>query len=108
MYIGPMRQRKLVALVALLTLGLGLVFVAVVQSRPTGKVYTVTELTAGLAHNPKRWLGRTLLVRGRSVIVLCLYWSCPYEPHLLIDVNAPYEPVPLCPGPQSISLTYTL
>lgn len=30
-------------------------------------VYTVAEIQDGLAHNPKAWIGRSLLVRGRIV-----------------------------------------
>src|SRR5438874_9806600 len=101
-----MRRTKAAVLLALFILGLGLVFAVAVQSRAAGKVYAVAEVTAGLAHRPKLWLGRTLLVRGRAIIFLCLNWSCPYSPQVLMDPNAPSAPVPFCPTPQSISLAY--
>jgi hypothetical protein len=54
-----------VALSAILALG------AYTQFRPSsgGHVYTVAQVAAGLAHHPRDWAGRTVLVRGIAVIV---------------------------------------
>jgi len=70
------------------------------------QVHTVTEVVAGLRHDPQRWIGRTLVVRGRVIAYLCP-GRCPHLPHLLVDSRVPYSPRTGCPPPWSISLTWT-
>jgi hypothetical protein len=62
---------------ALLIASLGLALVAVlarvVLNRPFDRspVYSVADLRRHLAADPRRWLGRTLLVRGEAIAVVC-------------------------------------
>ena len=58
-----MRGRWLVTLIALPLLGVA-VLLPLVRGAPSGRVYTVREVVAGLAHRPSAWVGRVLLVRG--------------------------------------------
>ena len=73
-----------------------------------GPVYTVSELRAGLAHNPHAWLGRTVLVRGVALgLGLGLGLSCPSNASCvfawpaLVDADAtgPHSVLPLSIGP---------
>jgi hypothetical protein len=63
---------------ALLIASLGLVLVAVlalvVRDRPLGwsPVYSVADLRSHLAADPRRWLGRMLLVRGEAIARACV------------------------------------
>jgi hypothetical protein len=75
---------------ALLIAALGLVLVAMLITRPFGwpfhrsPVYSVADLRSHLEADPRRWLGRTLLVRGAAIaggcreaagtLVLCTSW----------------------------------
>ena len=79
---------------------------SLVPSHYSGQVHTVTEVVAGLRHDPQRWTGRTLVVSGRVVAYLCP-GRCPPFPHLLMDSRVPYSPRTVCPSPSSISLTWT-
>jgi hypothetical protein len=50
--------------------GVGIVpAVIMVTGRPAGQVYTVAQVAAGLRHNPRTWVGRTVLVRGAFTAV---------------------------------------
>jgi hypothetical protein len=70
-----------------LTVVIGLV---VRQDRGAGRVYTVAQVTAGLAHHPAAWNGRTLDVRGRAVIPLCSNAaSCRLSAAVLVDLHEP-------------------
>src|SRR5438067_1064285 len=42
----------------------GAMLLLLVRGAPSGRVYTVAELAAGLAHRPAAWVGKVLLVRG--------------------------------------------
>jgi len=65
-------KRRVVSAVVLVALvlafGSGIVFTA---RGHTESVYTVADAQAGLAHQPRLWIGRTILVRGRLTIVGC-------------------------------------
>jgi hypothetical protein len=84
-----MRRRTVVA--ALAALGLAAVTGLVVrQDHGAERVYTVAQVTAGLAHHPAAWSGRTLDVRGRAVIPLCPGTaSCRPSAAVLVDLHAP-------------------
>jgi hypothetical protein len=57
----------IVALVALLVLGSAAGAGAFVLLRQSGRVYTVAQVTSGLASDPEAWIGHTVTVRGRAV-----------------------------------------
>jgi hypothetical protein len=97
-----------VAILGVITavLAAGILLVTLVPSHHSGQVYTVTEVVAGLRHDPRRWVGRTLVVSGRVIAYLCP-GHCPSFPHLLMDSRMPYSPRTFCPPPWSISLTWT-
>ena len=84
-----MRRRTVVAAIAMLGLAVGTGLV-VRQDHGAERVYTVAQVTAGLAHQPAAWNGRTLDVRGRAVIPLCPgAASCRPSAAVLVDL---YEP----------------
>jgi len=65
-------------------------------------VYTVSELRAGLAENPRAWLGHTMLVRGVALGPACPpNASCVFAWPALVDADAtgPGSSVPLSMGP---------
>ena len=65
-------------------------------------VYTVSELRAGLADNPRAWLGHTMLVRGVALGPACPpNASCVFAWPALVDADAtgPGSSVPLSMGP---------
>ncbi len=65
-------KRRVVSAVALVALVLAFGGGIVVAARGHAEsVYTVADAQAGLAHQPRRWVGRTILVRGRLTIVGC-------------------------------------
>jgi hypothetical protein len=70
---------------------LGLAVVTGLAVRPdhaAGRVYTVAQVTTGLAHHPAAWSGRTLDVRGRAVIPLCAGTaSCRPSAAVLVDLH---------------------
>jgi hypothetical protein len=84
-----MRRRTVVA--ALAVLGLAVVTgLAVRQDHGGERVYTVAQVTAGLAQHPAAWSGRTLDVRGRAMIPLCPGTaSCRPPAAVLVDLHAP-------------------
>jgi hypothetical protein len=71
-----------------------------------GPVYTVSELRARLADNPRAWLGHTVLVRGVA-LGLGLGLSCPSNASCAVawpalvdaDVAGPGSYLPLSMGP---------
>jgi hypothetical protein len=67
-----LRQRAL--RIASLGLVLAAVLAVVALDRPFDRspVYSVAELRRHLAKDPRRWLGRTLLVRGEAIANGCL------------------------------------
>ncbi len=65
-------KRRVVSTVALVALVLAFGSGIVVTARGHAEsVYTVADAQAGLAHQPRLWIGRTILVRGRLTIVGC-------------------------------------
>jgi hypothetical protein len=72
-------------------LGLAVVTgLAVRQDHRAERVYTVAQVTAGLAHHPTAWSGRILDVRGRAVIPLCPGTpSCRPSAAVLVDLHEP-------------------
>ncbi len=65
-------KRRVVCTVALVALVLAFGGGIVVGARGHAEsIYTVADAQAGLAHQPRRWIGRTIFVRGRLTIVGC-------------------------------------
>jgi hypothetical protein len=62
-----MRPRLVVALVALLVIGSAAGLGALILPQRSGQVYTVAQVTIGLASNPGAWVGRIITVRGKAV-----------------------------------------
>src|SRR5262245_61013508 len=63
-----MRPRFLVMLVALLVIGSAAGLGAfVLRTQRAEQVYTVAQVTDGLAGNPGAWIGRVVTVRGRAI-----------------------------------------
>src|SRR5207248_10582662 len=89
LYTRAMRRHTVVAAIALL--GLAVVSGLVVrQDHGAERVYTVAQVTTGLAHHPAAWSGRTLDVRGRAVIPLCPGTaSCRPSAAVLVDLHEP-------------------
>src|SRR2546423_15581034 len=54
--------------------GVGLIQVARSHTA-LDRVYTVAQVRAGLARNPRAWVGRTVLVRGTMGVMV---FACPY------------------------------
>jgi hypothetical protein len=51
--------------------------------------YTVAQVQAGLLHNPRAWVGRTVLVHGVLYTAFCPAGAfCPYMPPVLADPGA--------------------
>lgn len=86
-----MRRRRIVATVVVL--GLALVVGSVVEGRARGgtaPVYTVAQVTAALDQHPAAWSGRTVEVRGRAIIPLCVRTTpCRLSPAFLVDLDRP-------------------
>jgi hypothetical protein len=62
------------------------------QGRSAERVYSVAQVTAGLALHPTAWTGRTLDVRGRAVVSLCPGTgtaSCRSALAVLVDLHEP-------------------
>ena len=89
LYTRTMRRRTVVTAIAML--GLAVVTGLVVrQDHGAARVYTVAQVTAGLAHHPAAWNGRTLDVRGRAVIPRCPdAASCRPSAAVLVDLHEP-------------------
>ncbi len=66
-YTLTMRPRIFVALAALLVIGSVAGLGAFVLPQRSEHVYTVAQVTAGLASNPGAWIGRVVTVRGRAI-----------------------------------------
>src|SRR5947208_800630 len=102
-------KRRLLVLFVLILIGLiGSLLLGVLSSpHYSGRVYTVTEVQAGLRRDPQRWVGQTVRVYGRAMVTLCPD-HCPYSPQFLIDASAPSLPSTLCPPPQGIPFRWTV
>lgn len=74
-------------------LGVALVVGFVVEGRARGgtaPVYTVAQAMAGLDQHPAAWSGRTVEVRGRAVIPLCVRTTpCRLPAAFLVDLARP-------------------
>lgn len=63
-----MRKRLVIVLLVIGAAGAsGFIVFLVRPPAVDGHVYTVAQIQQGLAHDPRRWVGRTVLVRGRVV-----------------------------------------
>jgi hypothetical protein len=52
----------------------------------SGPTYTVAQVQAGLRHNPRAWVGRTVLVHGGLYTAFCPAGAmCPLRPRVLAD-----------------------
>src|SRR5437763_623205 len=71
---GAMVRRGVVAVLAVALAGVGLVVavvgVVLAVVTPAGPVYTVAQVAAGLTHQPRAWMGRTVTVRGTLAVVV--------------------------------------
>ena len=66
------------------------------------RVYTVAQVRAGLARNPRAWVGRTVLVRGTMVVMV---FACPYGGDGFKCGALRWEELdPDAPGPQPLIL----
>jgi hypothetical protein len=85
------RRRSVVAAMAVLGFALVNGLAAVVrQDRGAERVYTVAQVTTGLAQHPAAWSGRTLNVRGRAVILPCPRTAaCWPSAAVLVDLREP-------------------
>src|SRR5438105_11098595 len=68
-------RRALAALLLLLLAG-ALAFALARPSSPTGVVYTVAQVAAGMARHPRAWYGHTVTVRAKLVLV---QWASMYD-----------------------------
>jgi hypothetical protein len=85
-------KRYAVVLAALLC-ATAVTFAIVNRLADSGPTYTVAQVQAGLLHNPRAWVGRTVLVHGLlyrdSYMGSCpASASCPYMPPVLADPGA--------------------
>src|SRR2546421_3109 len=96
-YTRAMRRRTVVAAMAVLGLALATGLAAVVrQERGGERVYTVAQVTTGLTRHPTAWIGRTLNVRGRAVLLPCPGTAaCGPSAAVLVDVHEPSSRIPL-------------
>jgi hypothetical protein len=90
-YVRTLRRGRVVAVLAVLGLAAATGLVAVVrQGHGAGQVYTVAQVSAGLARNPRAWSGRTLDVWGRAVLLPCPSTArCWPATAVLVDVLQP-------------------
>src|SRR5919198_229113 len=90
-YTRTMRRCSVVAAMAVLGLALVNGLAAVVrQDRGAERLYTVAQVTTGLAQHPTVWSGRTLNVRGRAVLLPCPRTAaCWPSAAVLVDLHEP-------------------
>lgn len=62
-------KRRAALVLAALTLAIAIIIAIGRQPSSTEAVYTVAQTRAGLARNPRAWIGRTILVRG--LVIQC-------------------------------------
>ncbi len=90
-YTDGVRHRTISALGAV---GLALLLGTVVAMWPHEPVYSIAAVTAGLRHDPTHWVGRTVSVRGLTVmggIIVPFGSNKPAQGALLVD-SFPFEP----------------
>ena len=81
-------KRYAVVLAALLC-ATAVTFAIVSRLADSGPTYTVTQVQAGLLHNPRAWVGRTVLVHGMLYTDFCPAGaSCPSMLPVLADPGA--------------------
>jgi len=61
--------RRVIALVSLGTLGSIILAAVLARVSMPQRVYSVPQVASGLAHNPRVWMGRTVLVRGTALLL---------------------------------------
>ena len=65
-----MRDPRLAGALALLgVVGAAVLVVAAVRVSTSQPVYLVSQVASGLAHHPRAWMGRTVLVRGMALLL---------------------------------------
>ena len=102
-------KRLFLVLLALVIAAGGAGLIGVARSRaPLDRVYTVAQVRAALARNPRAWVGRTVLVRGTMVVMAfaCLYsgdgFKCGALQWKELDPEAPGpQPLILASAPAS-------
>jgi len=62
-------KRRIALVLAATTLAVAIIMAMGRQPSSTEAVYTVAQARAGLARNPRAWIGRTILVRG--LVIQC-------------------------------------
>jgi len=61
--------RRIALVLAALALVVAIIMATGQRPTPAGAVYTVAQARAGLARNPRAWVGRTILVR--ALVIRC-------------------------------------
>ena len=65
-----MRRPRLASALPLLgVLGAAVLVVSAVHTSTSQPVYSVSQVASGLAHHPRAWMGRTVLVRGMVLLL---------------------------------------
>src|SRR5919201_2631314 len=65
-----MRHPRLAGALALLgVLGAAILVVSAVRVSTPQPVYSVSQVASGLAHHPRAWMGRTVLIRGTALLL---------------------------------------
>ncbi len=62
-------KRGVLVLLSLMLLAV-LAAPAIANARGAERVYPVAQVAAGLSNNPSAWIGKTVLVRGRLIMVM--------------------------------------
>ena len=95
-------KRLSLVLLALILAASGAGLIQVARSHTTlDRVYTVAQVRAGLARNPRAWVGRTVLVHGTLVVMA---FACPDVGGFKCTPIQWEELDPDAPGPQPLIL----
>jgi hypothetical protein len=82
-------MKRYAVVLATLLCATAVTFAIVHRLAASGPTYTVAQVQAGLLHNPRAWLGRTVLVHGVLYRGFCPAGAfCPYMPPVLADPGA--------------------
>ena len=96
-----MKRLSLVVLALIIAAG-GAGLIQVARSHTAlDRVYTVAQVRAGLARNPRAWVGRTVLVHGTLVVMA---FACPDVGGFKCTPIQWEELDPDAPGPQPLIL----
>ena len=91
------RHNVRVALVAVLIVVIGLIVLTIAGENraPTGRVYALSTVYAGLRQHPQLWAGRTVLIQARLAGIGGVY-RLPHasEYHVFLQLVAPVAPPP--------------